>query len=89
MKRDALTQTALLLCLCLCPTVPVAMAEKAPSVMFEPPEQTITATPPLERSSTGDKCEELLRKIEALKGKPQQRHTARERYQQECTQNQP
>ena len=87
MKKDTLKQTALLLC--LFPAVPDAVAEKAPSVMFEPPEQAITATPPLERSTRGDKCEELLRRIEELKGKPQQRHTARERYQQECLQSQP
>ncbi len=87
MNKHALKQTALLLCLGAASTL--ATAEKAPSVMFEPPEQTINTTPPLERSSTGDKCEALLRRIEELKGKPQQRHTARERYKQECTQPDP
>jgi hypothetical protein len=57
--------------------------------MFDLPEKTITATPPLERQSTGDRCEELLRKAEALKGKPQRRHTALERYRKECSQHNP
>jgi hypothetical protein len=60
-----------------------------PSVMFDPPEKTIIATPPLERQSTGDRCEELLRKAEALKGKPQRRHAALERYRKECGQAPP
>jgi hypothetical protein len=86
MKRSV-KQTAFLLC--LYPLGPFALAQKAPSVMFEPPEQTINATPPLERGSTGDKCEALLRKIEELKGKPQQRHAARARYEQECIRKDP
>lgn len=74
----------LLLC---CLTLP-ALAEKAPSVMFEPPEQSVTGTPPLETPSEGDRCEELLQKIEQLKGKPQRKHSMMERYEMECGQAQ-
>jgi hypothetical protein len=63
-----------------------ALGEKAPSVMFDPPEESITSVPPLEQPSVGDRCEALLREIEALKGKPQRRHSARERYRLECSQ---
>lgn len=74
--------------LCLCLLGQPALAEKAPSVMFEPPEQAITGTPPLETTSGGDRCEELLQKIEQLKGKPQRKHSMIERYELECSQPQ-
>ncbi len=70
--------------LCLALLVHPALAEKAPSVMFEPPQQTATDTPALEAPSEGERCEELLRKIEQLKGKPQRKHSMMERYQLEC-----
>jgi hypothetical protein len=73
--------------LCLCSASQLATAEKAPSMMFDPPEHAITATPPLEQQSTGDRCEELLHKIEALRGKPQRRHAVLERYRKECSQH--
>ncbi len=82
MKKHTLNQTLFLLC--LYPLSQAAMAEKAPSVMFAPPEESITSTPPLEMESGGDRCEELLRRIEELKGKPQRKHAAMERYQAEC-----
>ena len=70
--------------LCLCLLAHPALAEKAPSVMFQPPEETISGTPPLETGSEGDRCEELLQKIERLKGKPQRKHSMLERYELEC-----
>jgi len=73
---------ATLFCGCLL-SLP-ALAEKGASVMFDPPPETITATPPMETPGIGDKCQELLQKIEDLEGQPQKRHTARQRYQQEC-----
>ncbi len=75
-------QITLLLCGCLL-SIPL-LAEKGASVMFEPPAETITATPPMETQGLGDKCQELLQRIEDLEGQPQKRHTARMRYQQEC-----
>lgn len=68
----------------LCLLAYPALAEKAPSVMFQPPEQTISGTPPLETSSEGDHCEKLLQKVERLKGKPQRKHSMLERYELEC-----
>ena len=37
------------------------------------------------KSKQSDHCAELARKVEALKGKPQRRYAAAERYKQECT----
>jgi hypothetical protein len=70
--------------LCLCLWAHPALAEKAPSVMFDPPQQTISGSPPLEVPSDADRCEALLQKIEQLKGKPQRKHSMMERYQLEC-----
>jgi hypothetical protein len=74
--------------LCLCLLAQPVLAEKAPSVMFDPPEQSITGTPSLENPSGGDHCEDLLQKIEQLKGKPQRKHSMMERYELECAQPQ-
>jgi hypothetical protein len=52
--------------------------------MFEPAQQTLTSTPTLEAPTGSDHCEELLQKIEQLKGKPQRKHSMMERYQIEC-----
>ena len=71
--------------LSLCAASLSASAEKGASVMFDPPEQTITGTPPLEVKATGDKCQELQQLIDSLEGKPQRRHAAMERYKLECS----
>ena len=70
--------------LCLSLLALPVLAEKAPSVMFEPPAETVTGTPPLEAPSEGDRCEEMMQKIEQLKGKPQRKSSMMERYQLEC-----
>jgi hypothetical protein len=69
----------------LCAASLSASAEKGASIMFDPPERTITGTPPLEVKTTGDKCQELQQLIDSLEGKPQRRHAAMERYKLECS----
>ncbi|MCU7828813.1 MAG: hypothetical protein KZQ85_07055 [Candidatus Thiodiazotropha sp. (ex Myrtea sp. 'scaly one' KF741663)] len=66
-------------------TLPVsAVAEKGRSIMFEPPENMLDTPAQSETQSQGEKCQDLLRKIEELKGKPQRKHAAMTRYDQEC-----
>jgi hypothetical protein len=73
--------------LCLCLLAQPALAEKAPSIMFDPPQRSISGSTSLEPPpSDGDRCEALLQKIEQLKGKPQRKHSMIERYQLECGQ---
>jgi hypothetical protein len=63
-----------------------AFAEKqAHSIMFGDSEQPsdLTAKPETTTTQT-DRCADLAREIEALKGKPQRRFTASQRYQAEC-----
>ncbi|MCU7842470.1 MAG: hypothetical protein KZQ93_01365 [Candidatus Thiodiazotropha sp. (ex Monitilora ramsayi)] len=75
------------LILCFLPLVPLCVhAEKGQSIMFESGENSITTPPELSADqSHGDKCQTLMRKIESLKGKPQRKHTAMERYRKECS----
>ena len=41
-------------------------------------------TIPEKTSSSEDKCRDLARDVEALKGKPQRRYVAQQRYEAEC-----
>jgi hypothetical protein len=61
-----------------------ALAERGESVMFEPKAQPFTE-PPAKSQTEADKCQQLLQQIEALKGKPQRRHTAIERHKKACS----
>ena len=58
-------------------------AEKGESVMFEPTQHPFTEAPP-DADNQADKCQQLVRQIEELKGKPQRRHAAMERHKLEC-----
>lgn len=57
------------------------------SIMFEN-QQTglghLTTIPDSQRQNKGDRCMELRREADELKGKPQRRSAAMERYRQEC-----
>lgn len=73
------------LVLLLSSTLPLTVAaEKGQSIMFEPPENVLDVPSQPDTQTQGEKCQDLLRKIEALKGKPQRRHAARVRYDQAC-----
>jgi hypothetical protein len=60
------------------------MAEKGDSIMFQPKDHPFMETP-RENVDKTDKCAQLTKQIEALKGKPQRRHAALERYRLMCT----
>ncbi|MEW8316530.1 MAG: hypothetical protein AB2669_06560 [Candidatus Thiodiazotropha endolucinida] len=55
------------------------MAEKGQSIMFQPEEHPFME-PPNEADDEAAQCTQLAKQIEALKGKPQRRHAALERY---------
>ena len=63
-------------------------ADNAPgqSVLIQTPKsdgyEHLTTMP--EQKSLGDRCVEMAREIESLKGKPQRRAALAARYQQEC-----
>lgn len=61
-----------------------AMAEKGQSIMFQPEEHPFME-PPNEADDEAAQCTQLAKQIEALKGKPQRRHAALERYRLMCT----
>jgi phosphoenolpyruvate synthase/pyruvate phosphate dikinase len=61
-----------------------AMAEKGESIMFQPRELPFVEAP-RENDDEAGKCAELAKRIESLKGKPQRRHAALERYRLMCT----
>ena len=59
----------------------------ARSIMFENQQtglEHLTTLPENQRQDKGDRCIELLREAEELKGKPQRRSAVMERYRQEC-----
>jgi hypothetical protein len=63
----------------------VVADERPQSIMFDdgkdPSHLTTRAAPETEEK---DRCAELAREVEALKGRPQQRFTAAQRYEAEC-----
>lgn len=61
-----------------------ALAEKGQSIMFQPKEHPFME-PPKEADDEAAQCTQLAKRIEALKGKPQRRHAALERYRLMCT----
>ena len=54
------------------------------SIMFQsqPGYDHLTTMP--EKPSLGDRCQQMSREIESLKGKPQRRYSLMQRYKQEC-----
>ena len=54
------------------------------SIMFQnqPGYDHLTTIP--EKPSLGDRCQQMSRDIENLKGKPQRRYSLMQRYKQEC-----
>ena len=61
-------------------------AEKQPqSVMFSNnQDQSQLTSPAGVDTAKSERCERLAKELEALKGKPQRRYTAAQRYEAEC-----
>jgi len=59
-----------------------AAAEKGASIMFG--DEAPSFKPQNDSSAQSERCQELLREVDNLKGKPQRRITAQERYEAEC-----
>ncbi|MEW8049513.1 MAG: hypothetical protein AB2809_03955 [Candidatus Thiodiazotropha sp.] len=62
----------------------IALAEKGESIMFQPKEHPFTQAPQ-EKDDEAEKCTQLAKRIESLKGKPQRRHAALEHYRLMCS----
>lgn len=62
----------------------MAHAEKGQSIMFGEPEGYKTKSPIESVNESDDTCAELARKIEQLKGKPQQKFAMKQRFDAEC-----
>lgn len=68
---------------------PYTIADEVPrSIMFEQPAadlRTNLQTVPGEQAQDGgDRCAELVRKMDALKGRPQQRYVVSQQFEAEC-----
>lgn len=61
-----------------------AMADRGDSIMFQPKEHPFLEAPQ-KSDLDAEKCAQLAKQIETLKGKPQRRHAALERYRLMCT----
>ena len=65
----------------------VAADEPSRSIMFPATagdEVELTSLPPTGRPDPGDRCDEMAREIQALKGKPQRRFALSQKYEAEC-----
>ena len=58
-------------------------AEKGASIMFG--NEAPSLKPQDQESVESERCQELLSEIDQLKGKPQRRMTAQQKYEAECT----
>ena len=73
----------------LCITVGAASAQESGlgrSVMFDNQQERsdLTTLPPSQTEDRGDKCMDMMHEVERLKGHPQRRSVAMDRYKQEC-----
>lgn len=80
-----------LLFLVLLIIIPVGVhAEKGQSIMFDKPTPDyVKSTKDKQSEEHARHCKELSRQVEALKGKPQRRFAASERYKRECQTSSP
>ena len=65
-------------------TAPMAQEnDRGQSIMFDHDRRYLTEKP-AQADPRWEHCKELSRKVEALKGKPQRRYAAAQRYEAEC-----
>lgn len=73
---------------CLSAAVGAQTAGQGQSIMFESQphsENHLTTLPESQKKKTrGDRCMEMSREIQRLKGKPQRRSAMADRYRKEC-----
>ena len=68
-------------------SVAVSAEQKGQSVLFQEQksgDDHLTTLPESQPQSLGDKCMEMSRQIDALKGKPQRRNALMEQFRAEC-----
>jgi hypothetical protein len=56
------------------------------SIMFDNQQERsdLTTLPPSQTEDRGDKCMDMMHEVERLKGHPQRRSVAMDRYKREC-----
>lgn len=64
-------------------TAPARDDGRGQSIMFEQENRHLTEIPQ-QADPRWEHCQELSRKMEALKGRPQRRYAAAQRYEAEC-----
>lgn len=82
-KKVSIHTLVILLLMALLP-FNYAIAEKGESIMFQPTAHPFTNAPQAV-DNQAEKCQQMAKRIEKLKGKPQRRHAALERYRLACT----
>ena len=66
--------------------VSLSFAQQPGSVMSTGQEPLYSSSPGISKSSKqSEHCKELRQKVDELKGKPQRRYAASQRYKAECT----
>jgi hypothetical protein len=65
-----------------------AHAQKGDSVMFQEVPPPFMEAPAPDGDDAGEECARMLKEMDELKGRPQQRHAMSERYQAECQRDQ-
>lgn len=90
MDKKMISGSVLTLC-ALLTTPTMAADQRGQSIMFQNQEDVQTSDPlgsthtPMDAlKQNDDHCTELLKEIDRLQGKPQRRHAARQRYDEEC-----
>ncbi len=86
-QTTAFSKTTLMISLMLNVGVYAQDTNPAQSVLQQKPGpdyRHLTEVPEEHEKSLADRCSEMLRKVEELKGKPQRRSTAMARYRAEC-----
>lgn len=82
--NQPLCKAASLFCLMILPLTLVRADERGQSIMFSDNPGYQTKTPIDSVNDGGDRCAELAKKVEELKGKPQQRFAAKQAFEAEC-----
>jgi hypothetical protein len=73
------------MCVFLMSLPATTFAQQPAGAMEKNRQPMYSSSPKINRNTDESKhCTELAKRVEALKGKPQQRYAASERYKQEC-----
>lgn len=84
MKKSLLVSASCMLCLASQLSLAETKSEfTIPGDSYDDTKHLVTM-PENTSAASDNKCQEMAREVEALKGKPQRRYVAKERYEAEC-----